>query len=183
MIIGGEITLREFDIEKDIRKFYSVHSKPDVIKYYGMNPLKSVEKSVSLMSNYIESTKNQKSMHWVICDTTNQEYMGDIGLFNINFQHKRANSYCILSPEYWGKKISKKATFLLFPFLFSNTSLNRIQAFVDTRNHPAIKSLKDIGYLYEGVLYEYEFENDEFIDISVFAITRNQFEQIHKQYP
>lgn len=42
----------------------------------------------------------------VIADATTSEYVGEIGLFNINELHHRANSYCILLPEY-RKKVSQ----------------------------------------------------------------------------
>ena len=169
------IYLRRFDIEKDLDLFHQVHSDPSSVKYYGMFPLSSIEQSRHMINTYIDSEYNNKSIHRVICSQDSDKYMGEIGLFNINTSHHRANAYCILLPEHRKKGISIDASILLYDEAFKTMHINRIQALVDCRNINAKKSLKGIGFSYEGKLSQYEFFDGEYIDMDLFALLKENF--------
>lgn len=168
--------LRDFIPEKDLPYFYKVHSDYESVKYYGMAPSISVDESKRLLESYISSMRDGQSLHKVICSSENNEYCGEIGLFSINKKHRRANSYCILLPKYRKKGISKAISDEFYKNIFSSTQINRIQAFVDSRNINAKSSLTGIGYSYEGRLVQFELENDEFIDIDVYALLKSNYE-------
>lgn len=173
------INLRAFDEVKDIRFFHMAHSDPASMKYYGMIEFENIEQSRGLMRDYIKSESNKQSFHRVICNPVNNEYMGEIGLFNINKTHCRANAYCILLPEHRKKGVSIDASDLFYHEVFYNLGINRIQALVDYRNENAKKSLLGIGYVYEGRLSQYEFFNGEYIDIDVFALLKAHFYELY----
>ncbi len=175
----AEIHLRKFNIEKDLPMFHRLHSDSASMQFYGMHEFKTSEESKKLMNNYIESELNNKSVHRVICAPISNEYIGEIGLFNINHFHHRANAYCILLPECRKKGISVYASSLFYREVFEQIHLNRIQAFVDSRNINAAKSLADIGFVYEGKLIEYELFDDQYIDVDVFALTKKRFFELY----
>lgn len=168
-----EIRLRDLCEQTDIEPFFRVHADAESMRYYGMMPFSTVEEAKKLFENYTESQKKGLSLHRVICDKTDDRYLGEIGIFNIDHTHHRANSYCILAPECRKQGVSQTASALFYQELFAATDINRIQASVDSRNENARKSLTGIGYRYEGTLKEYEFENGQFIDIAVYALLRN----------
>lgn len=168
--------LRDYIFEKDLPYFHMVHSDFESVKYYGMAPSTSINESMRLLESYISSMRDGQSLHKVICSSDNNEYCGEIGLFGINEKHRRANSYCILLPQYRKKGISKAISDEFYKKIFSSTPINRIQAFVDSRNINAKSSLTGIGYSYEGRLVQFEFENDEFIDIDVYALLKSDYE-------
>jgi ribosomal-protein-alanine N-acetyltransferase len=173
--MDNHIELRQFDIEKDLPFFHKAHSDADSMRFYGMNEFKSIDDSRKLMMEYIASEQDKKSIHRVICNSQNKEYMGGIGISNIHPIHHRADAYCILLPEYRKKGVSVEASVLLYRNVFEQLHINRIQALVDSRNENARKSLIGIGFIYEGTLHQYEFENGEYIDIEVFSLTKSQF--------
>jgi len=170
-----DIVLRRFDIERDLQLFHKVHSDSSSMYFYGMQEFERIEESRVLMTNYIDSESNQQSIHRVIADSITNEYIGEIGIFNLNSMHHRADAYCILLPEHRKKGVSDKASSLFYKEIFESMEINRIQAMVDSRNVNAIKSLHRLGFMYEGKLSQYEFYNDEYIDIEVFAFTRRRF--------
>ena len=174
-----EIYLRKFDIDKDLPFFHKVHSDAKSMQFYGMNEFKTLEESRNLMNSYIESEFGNKSMHRVICDTDSGEYLGEIGLFNINTSHHRANAYCILMPETRKQGVSISASSLFYREVFAKLHLNRVQALVDSRNINASKSLVGIGFNYEGKLIEYEYFDGQYIDIEVFALTKKRFLELY----
>lgn len=175
----SEIRLREFDIDKDLHLFHIVHSDSLSMQFYGMSAFNELEESRKLMNNYVVSELNKKSMHRVICSADTNEYLGEIGLFNINNNHHRANAYCILLPDSRKKGISIYASSLFYKEAFAKINLNRVQAFVDSRNINAAKSLIGIGFNYEGELSEYEYFDGQYINIKVFALTKKRFFELY----
>lgn len=172
------VVLRCFEPEKDLLCFHRVHSDTNSMQYYGMQEFQSIEDSRKLMLDYVDSEKNYKSIHRVICEQGNTEYMGEIGLFNINPIHHRANAYCILLPEHRKRGVSIKASVLFYKEVFEEKQINRVQALVDSRNTNAIQSLIGIGFAYEGKLLQYELEKDGYIDIEVFSLIKKRFYEL-----
>lgn len=175
------VILRRFDVEKDLPFFHRVHSDPASMQYYGMHEFKVMEESQKLIMDYIDSEQNNKSVHRVICNPQNNEYMGEIGLFNIHPVHHRANAYCIILPEHRKKGVSIEASALMYKEAFEQMYINRIQALVDSRNEDAIKSLKGIGFAFEGKLMQYEFEDGKYIDIEVYSLIKSRFYELFGQ--
>lgn len=167
--------LRDFILEEDLVPFHKVHSDENSMQYYGMEPATNIIESRDLMNTYFMAIKQGNMIHQVIADATTHEYVGEIGLFNINKQHHRANSYCILLPKYRKKGISPNISTQFYNLVFSTTCINRIQAHVDSRNFNAKQSLIGIGYNYEGRLKEYELDKGEYIDIDVYSLLRKNF--------
>ncbi|HIT15299.1 MAG TPA: GNAT family N-acetyltransferase [Candidatus Avimuribaculum pullicola] len=169
-------TLRDIVVERDLDYFHAVHSDAESVRYYGMEPSASIVESEQLLRAYVASMSEGKSLHKVICRADTSEYCGEIGLFNMNERHHRANSYCILLPKYRKQGISRAISKVFYDYIFSTTEINRIQAFVDSRNRNAKTSLEGIGYNYEGRLAQYEYEGGEYIDIDVYSLLRKDYE-------
>lgn len=179
MITQQRVLLRRFDKKADINLFHKVHSDAESMKYYGMSAFDSVEQSRRLMDDYIQSEKKNMSFHRVICDPVTHVYMGEIGLFNINGRHQRATAYCILLPEQRKKGISVDASILFYRTIFNQLNINRVQALVDSRNEEAKASLNGIGFVFEGKMLQYEFFENEYIDIEVFALLKKRFYELY----
>ena len=173
------IDLRPFDEEKDILPFHRVYSDSVSMRYYGMRPYTDIGQSRKLICNYIDSEINGQSIHRVICGKFSDEYMGEIGIFNLNFMHHRANADCILLPEYRKRGISIEASKLFYKDIFQNWQINRIQAFVDCRNTGAIRSLEGIGFSFEGILSQYEFFEGEYVNMAIFALIKEKFYELY----
>lgn len=63
-------------------------------------------------------------------------------------------------------------------FGFGTMQLNRIEALVFAQNIPSHRLLKKLGFKREGVLREYEFVKERFVDLTMYSLLRR--EQIKK---
>ncbi len=172
---GSRVHLRPFDIKTDAAYIFSICSKEETVRFYGMEPMKSVAEAERLLSAYASGTAAGTSLHWAITDAVTDKVIGDAGIMSIDANNYRASSYCILDAQYWGMGLSYDAMKMLFDYVFSTTNLNRIHAYVDKRNKRTIKSVQGIGFVLEGILREYEFDKGEFIDDAVFSLTRSDW--------
>jgi ribosomal-protein-alanine N-acetyltransferase len=166
--------LRDYDVEKDINSFHWLRSDPNTMRYFGMNVSTSISESRKLLTDYIEAMKKGECYRKVICQKDGL-YIGEIGINKINKEHHRANAFSILLPQYRHRGISIYIANSFYNYVFKSLDINRVQALVDTRNLDAKKSLSNIGYQYEGTLYQYELESDGFVDLDVYALLKKDY--------
>ena len=169
-----EYYLRDYDVEKDLDHFHWLRSDHQTMRYFGMDTIPSIADSKKLIMDYIKAMANGECYRKVIC-SKDGNYVGEIGLNRISKKHHRANSFSILLPKYRHKGVSVYIAKSFYNYVFNHLNINRIQALVDTRNLDAINSLNHIGYKYEGVLTQYELEEDGFIDIAVYALLKSNY--------
>lgn len=60
-------------------------------------------------------------------------------------------------------------------FGFEMMALNRIQAIVISNNLPSVKLLSKLGFCEEGVLREYEFHQEQSVNLRLFSLLRREF--------
>ena len=171
-IAGGRIRLRPFSPSSDAQRLFEICSSDETVRFYGMEPMKSVAEAEQLLACYAKGMAAGTSVHWAIVDAQSGNLIGDAGIMSIDGRNRRASSYCILDSAYWGRGLSSDAMKLLFDHAFSVSALNRIHAFIDVRNVRTIKSVEGIGFVKEGVLRGYEIDRGEYIDDAVYALTR-----------
>ncbi len=169
-----EYYLRDYDVERDIDCFHWLRSDSHTMRFFGMDAISSIADSKKLMMDYIEAMANGECFRKVIC-CKDGNFVGEIGLNRISTKHHRANAFSILLPKYRHKGVSVCIARSFYGYVFNHLNINRIQALVDTRNLDAINSLNNIGYKYEGILKQYELEEDGFIDIAVYALLKSDY--------
>ena len=81
--------------------------------------------------------------------------------------------YC-LGVEWWHKGIMTEAITETLAFLFRQTTVNRVEAYVEPENMPSHKLLEKLGFTKEGTLRQYERCRGELIDICVFGLLRKE---------
>lgn len=79
-----------------------------------------------------------------------KEYIGNIGIFDINKKNKSAEIGYWLSKKFTRNGYMTEAIGILEKEFFLNVGLNRIQIKCDERNIPSAKTAKKCGYLFEG---------------------------------
>lgn len=78
-----------------------------------------------------------------------------------------------------GKGYSKQATKLNLQFGFHSLGLNRIFLKVEVQNTIAFELYNSIGFLKEGILRKSVFKNNEFRDVYIMSILKEEFNRIN----
>lgn len=172
VLTTGRLKLRPFDTARDASRIFEICKSEDVVRFYGMEPMREILEAERLLSCYERGMKAGTSVHWGIVDAATNSLIGDAGLMSIDNRNRRASSYCVLDSAFWGRGLSHDAMKAIFDYAFDKSSLNRVQAYIDVRNSRTIRSVEGIGFVREGVLRGYEIDRGESIDDAVYAITR-----------
>lgn len=109
----------------------------------------------------------------------NDEYIGNIGVFDINKKNKSAEIGYWLSKKFTRQGYMTEALRVLERECFLNTNLNRIQIKCDQRNIPSAGVAKKCAYIFEGKRREdaYSEYHRDLRNTMVFSKLKSEFKK------
>lgn len=112
----------------------------------------------------------------------NNEYIGNIGIFDINKKKKSAEIGYWLSKKFTRNGYMTEAIGILEKEFFSNISLNRIQVKCDERNIPSAGVAKKCGYVLEGKHREDSYSDyfKDFRNTLIFSKLKSEYRKKKK---
>jgi ribosomal-protein-alanine N-acetyltransferase len=161
--------------KKDLKGLLRVSLDPDVMKYYGTPPVKSMKDITREIKWFNKIYRKNEGIRWIIANKETDEYIGDIGFHNYSKQHRRIELGYKLSKEYRRKGIMTESIKRAMKFAFEKLKVNRIEALVGKDNLASIRLLLKLGYKKEGILRQYEKETKGFMDLIMFSILHEEF--------
>jgi [ribosomal protein S5]-alanine N-acetyltransferase len=166
--------LRELH-EADSQDMFSYFSQDIVTIYYDLDTFKTIDEAVSLIERFLNNYKNKKSICWGISLKDTGRLIGTCGFHNIEKGNGKLEIGYELHPDFWGKGIMTEVATAVIKFGFETMEANRIEAFYDPENNASKNLLKKLGFSYEGTLRSRFFEKGVFVDASLSALLRDEF--------
>ncbi|MEW8956996.1 GNAT family N-acetyltransferase [Clostridium sp.] len=170
------IRLREAMLE-DAEELLKLTNDEEVMRYYGMGAYNNIDEAEEEIKWFLNLSEEDKGVRWVIADRDSNNYVGDVGIFNLSKNHNRIEIGFKLNKEYWNKGIMRECIKRVLEFGFNEKRYNRIEALVDKRNIGCKKTLESNGFKLDGLLREYEYENGEYVDLEMYSILRREYKK------
>ena len=117
-----------------------------------------------------QKEKKPNSLDWVI--EADNEYVGGIGIHDINWDKQKAEIGYWIGKNYWGQGIATKAVKQLVKLLFKKYKFMRISGLAYVTNLASQRVLEKAGFKYEGTLKKNVKRNGKFFDDKLYAIVR-----------
>lgn len=165
------LLLREITAD-DIEGIFSILSRNDVTRHYGQDTLEKIEQTVEIVNNYQKKYLEKRGCRWAIVRKDTQQLIGTIGLDALNPKHKRADIGYEIHPDHWRKGFATEAAKKIISYGFDTLHLNRIGAVVFPENIASNVLLNKLGFVKEGMLRNYIFQNDRSFDTFVYSILK-----------
>jgi ribosomal-protein-alanine N-acetyltransferase len=159
----------------DTDAFYAIYSNPEVMRYWSTPPLADRQAAVNLINKIHEDWKRRVILKWGIALREDNHLIGSITLFNLDFNHRRAEIGYALGRPYWGQGYMHEALMALLKYAFEELNLHRIEADVDPRNTASIKTVERLGFQREGYLRERWQVNGEIQDAFFYGLLRPEW--------
>jgi ribosomal-protein-alanine N-acetyltransferase len=163
--------LREIS-HHDAAEMYKIWSDRDVMKYFGMAPLTSLEQMLNIIDNMQKSFDDEKTIRWAITKKYDNRIIGSCGFHSWAKPFSRIQIGYELSKDCWRQGIMSEAVSTIIDFGFDVLKLNRIEALVEPPNKASSGLLLKLGFKYEGTMEEYQFGSGRFMDLSMYALLR-----------
>ncbi|UOQ84676.1 GNAT family N-acetyltransferase [Gracilibacillus salinarum] len=161
----------------DAESMLAYLSDQDVMKYYGLEPFKSIDDALDELAWYQSIFEENKGIRWGITIKEQGRVIGSCGFLNFVSEHRRSEIGFELSKEYWGYGIASEALGAIITYGFEQWNLQRIQALIEPPNSSSKKLVESKGFIQEGLLRNYEFTCGKFDDLLMYSLLKQDYEK------
>ena len=175
-IDAGRVSLRWMS-ETDIDALYTIFSNLEVMRYWSFPAIPDREAAAVMLREIHDGFKNRALLKWGVALRTDDAIIGTVTLYNLSFDHRRAEMGYALGRAHWGRGYMQEALHALLGFAFGVLDLHRMEADVDPRNVASIRTLERLGFQREGYLRERWQVNGEIQDALFYGLLRPDWEK------
>ncbi len=153
-ISSEKIILRKF-VLKDSRQMFDNWASSDMVtKYLPWNSHESLDKTLFVISTWINFYKKPDYYNWCIESIKNHNIIGSISLSKFNDKTFSCEvGYC-LGADYWNKGIMTECLETICDFAFNIVGVKYIYSECYEQNIPSCRVLKKSGFIYVSRRYD-----------------------------
>lgn len=153
----------------DCHDFRTIFSNEDVMRYYGMFPVDSLEAVLQLIESLRSYYYEDRGIRWAILHRQTGQFMGTCGFHNCNKAARRAEIGYELHSDFWGQGYIKEAIQAMMTYGADYMNLHRIEALVYPENKGSQKALEAVGFEKEGLLKGYAYFREVYQDLQIYS--------------
>lgn len=126
--------------------------------------------------NHLDFGGDDDRLEFAITNS-NGEYLGNINLCGIDKKNGKFSFSIYLTSNSRGFGFARKALRLLLCYAFYELRMHKMIACVNMGNHASASLIRSVGCHVEGVLRDNEYYHGKFVDVVLFGITKEEFEE------
>ncbi|MDG5856927.1 GNAT family N-acetyltransferase [Clostridium beijerinckii] len=169
------LILRKFEYTDDENMLKYWISDPEVQSLYSEPVYSTKEEVKELLEKYISSYDKSDYYRWAVILKETNECIGQISYFLVDNNNNFAEiEYCIGS-LFQRKGFATEATKAIIKYGFDKMNLHKVQICHKSINMPSRKVIEKCGFVYEGTLRDFFYENGEYIDRLYYSILKDEF--------
>ena len=161
--------------EDDVDALYEVFSDPRVMRYWSSGPLPNREAAAAMQRDIAEGNRQDTMWKWGLALRETNKLIGTVTLFHLNLSNGRAEIGYAMGSAYWGNGYMNEALTALIIHAFDVLNLRRLEADVDPRNTPSVRTLERLGFQREGFLRERWHVGGELQDALFYGLLRREW--------
>jgi RimJ/RimL family protein N-acetyltransferase len=163
--------------EDDVDALYEVFSDPRVMRYWSSGPLPNREAAAAMQRDIAEGNRQDTMWKWGLALRETNKLIGTVTLFHLNLSNGRAEIGYAMGSAYWGMGYMNEALTALIIHAFDVLNLRRLEADVDPRNTPSVRTLERLGFQREGFLRERWHVGGELQDALFYGLLRREWQR------
>ena len=168
------LTLRRIEFDDAEMMFRNWANDGEVTRYLRWMPHKNVDETRKIIQQWFDDYKNDYTYHWGIC-LEDGEMIGSVGMIATEYDYKADVGYCI-GRNWWGKGYTSEAVKAVIDYMYTNTDIERIEAYHSAKNPTSGKVMLNAAMVYEGHA-RHKYKNHEgFQDSDMYGIIREMWE-------
>ncbi|RKD73511.1 ribosomal-protein-alanine N-acetyltransferase [Sinobaca qinghaiensis] len=132
--------------EEDAADVWSYLSRPEVVKHYGMEPLRSVQEAVEEIQWYHDIESDGTGCRFGIVLQDHERVIGSCGFHNWHQKSGRAEVAMELHPSFWGLHIMTHAMHVILEYGFRSMNLEVVTALVKRENLSSQRLMEKLDF-------------------------------------
>ena len=163
--------------EDDIDALYEIFSNAEVMRYWSSGPFTNRDAAVELQRKIADDNLQGSMWKWGLALRDTNTLIGTTTLFNLSLSNGRAEIGYAMGRAYWGKGYMNEALKALIVHAFDVANLRRLEADVDPRNTPSVRTLERLGFQREGYLRERWHVEGELQDAFFYGLLKREWKR------
>lgn len=173
------LILRQFIVEDAQAMFQNYASDPEVVRYTAWPAYPELKMAEGRMHYMVDGYAKGELTDWAIELKSLKQVIGSIGVVNVKEKVRAVEvGYCIGS-RWWNQGITTEALEAVIRHFFTQTEVNRVEAFHDPRNAASGAVMRKCGMIYEGTMREASRNNSGICDLAGYAILKSDYQKEH----
>lgn len=160
---------------EDLCDMFDYSSREEVTRYLLWSPHPSIAYTRGYIRAVCKHYRVGDFYDWAIVSKDDSHMIGTIGFVKIDTQNRVGEIGYVVNPKYAGQGFATEAGRLVLDFGFEQLGLNRIEARYMAENTASRRVMEKIGMTYEGTARSLMFVKGKYRDISICAITREDY--------
>lgn len=182
IIETDRLILRPFTLDDAEAMFRNWAGDDEVTKYLTWPTHTGVEVSRMVLSDWTSHYAEPDFYNWAIVLKENgPEPIGSIAAVHIKEKTRCATMGYCMGRTHWGKGIMPEALSALIDFFFGEVGINRVEAEHEVNNPKSGRVMEKAGMRYEGTKRQGGRSNQGIVDICMWAILRQDWEEDHER--
>ena len=159
----------------DAPALLAVFGDPLVCRYWSRPPLPDLGAAAALQREIAELFAERSLFQWGVAERATGTVIGTGTLSALCAEHRRAEIGFALARGAWGRGYAREVAAALLAYAFDGLGLHRVEADVDPRNAPSIRTLEGAGFVREGCQRERYFVAGEIQDAVMYGLLRREW--------
>ncbi len=169
------LIIREYK-KSDIDSFLSVVRQPEIYRTtYGIPLEYSRERAEWWFDVIKQNMKNRHAFEFAVLLKDNGQYIGNVGLININDLHHRADISYYIDRDYMNCGYATEAAEVMLRYGFTKWNFNKIAGCCMSCNPASRRVMEKIGMKYEGTLRQELYKEGDYYDIDRLSILKSEY--------
>jgi ribosomal-protein-serine acetyltransferase len=138
------------------------------------------EDSAVFIRNALEQHRNCTGLHAGIWQ--DGRLAGAIGYVSIDVNNRRAMIGYWLASPYMGRGLMTRACLAMVDVAFNKLLLNKVEIYCAVNNDKSRAIPERLGFKPEGILRQYEWVNDHYVDVVAYGMLADEWPNIRRKF-
>jgi ribosomal-protein-alanine N-acetyltransferase len=157
----------------DAQALYTIFGDDLVTQYYDLGTMTDVAEAETMIQRLSARYRHGQAIRWGIARKQDGVLIGTCG-YHFQAAAFKAEIGYDLASAHWHQGYMSEALRTMLAYGFETLDLNRIEALVMLGNEASVTVLRRLGFREEGILREYAFVKDRFLDLRFFSLLRRE---------
>lgn len=161
-------------IESDLEELYFFRTDPETRIYIDKEPEKDRDAVLKWLRGIHQSWLSNEAILWGIQEKGKEKLIGNLGFWNIQAVHHRAELGYVLHPNHHRKGIMHECLSAIIRYGFDVMQLHSIEANINPANEASRRLLLKNNFVKEAYFKENWYFQGKFGDSEIYSLLRHQ---------
>ncbi len=159
----------------DIENIIALRGNPEAMKFIPRPLIETKKAALAHLEMIDNNIENNTAINWGVCLKENNNFIGFMGIYQIQPENFRAEIGYMVLPEFNGKGFTTEAIKAIVTYGFDVMQLHSIEGVIDPSNIASERVLQKNGFVKEAHFIENGFAMGKFWDAVIYSLLERNF--------